>query len=170
MSLSVIFALYISIGILSAAGSIAIAKKVFSPKAEQIFFGLFLVAIAGFYLAFTAHFGTEGAWRLEGGAVAIFAVLGTLGSRVPGVLVLGYVLHGLWDLLHELHAHAGVDFGTGTGTEIPLAYGAFCATYDWCMAAYFFTRRRKFSVSLRRRGGASGFLSIPRCHKDTLNR
>jgi hypothetical protein len=146
MALSVIFALYISIGILSAAGSIAIAKKVFSPKAEQIFFGLFLVAIAGFYLAFTAHFGAEGAWRLEGGAVAIFAVLGTLGSRVPGVLVLGYVLHGLWDLLHELHAHAGVDFGTGTGTEIPLAYGAFCATYDWCMAAYFYTRRRKFSA------------------------
>jgi hypothetical protein len=141
MALSVIIALYISIGVLSAAGSIVISQKVFSAKTEQIFFGLFLVAIAGFYLAFTAHFGNPGAWRLEAGAVAVFAVLGVLGSRVRGVLLLGYVLHGLWDLLHELHADAGVGLGTMTGTEIPLAYGAFCATYDWCMAAYFYTRR-----------------------------
>lgn len=104
---------------MSAAGSVAISKKVFSAKAEEIFFGLFLVPIAGFYLAFTAHFGNEGAWRLEAGAVVVFAVLGVLGSRVPVVLMLGYVLHGLWDLLHELHAHAGVDFGIST--EIPLA-------------------------------------------------
>ena len=147
MALSVIIALYISIGLMSAAGSVAISKKVFSAKAEQIFFGLFLVPIAGFYLAFTAYFGNEGAWRLEAGAVAVFAVLGILGSRMPVVLMLGYVLHGLWDLLHELHAHAGEDFGTSTGTEIPLAYGAFCATYDWCVAAYFYTRRRQWSAA-----------------------
>lgn len=95
MALSVIIALYICIGLMSAAGSVAISKKVFSAKAEQIFFGLFLVPIAGFYLAFTAHFGNEGAWRLEAGAVVVFAVLGVLGSRVPFVLMLGYVLHGL---------------------------------------------------------------------------
>ena len=49
MALSVIIALYICIGLMSAAGSVAISKKVFSAKAEQIFFGLFLVPIAGFY-------------------------------------------------------------------------------------------------------------------------
>lgn len=147
MALSVIIALYISIGLMSAAGSIAISQKVFSTKAEQIFFGLFLVPIAGFYVAFTAHFGNAGAWRLEAGAVAIFAVLGVLGSRVSVVLMLGYVLHGLWDLLHELHAHAGVAFDTVPGTEIPLAYGAFCATYDWCMAAYFYTRCRQWRAA-----------------------
>jgi hypothetical protein len=149
MALSVIMALYVSIGLMSAAGSVAISKKVFSAKAEQIFFGLFLVPIAGFYLAFTAYFGNEGAWRLEAGAVAVFAVLSVWGSRVPVVLMLGYVLHGLWDLHHELHAHAGVDFGTSTVTEIPLAYGAFCATYDWCMATYFYTRRRQWSAAWR---------------------
>jgi hypothetical protein len=147
MALSVIIALYISIGLMSAAGSVAISKKVFSAKAEQIFFGLLLVPVAGFYLAFTAYFGNAGAWRLEAGAVAVFAVLGVLGSRVSVVLMFGYVLHGLWDLLHELHAHAGMDFGTRTWTEIPLAYGAFCATYDWCMAAYFYTRRRQWSAA-----------------------
>jgi hypothetical protein len=143
----VIIALYIGIGLMSAAGSVALSKKVFSTKAEPIFFGLFLVPIAGVYLAFTAHFGNAGAWRLEAGAVAVCAVLGILGSRVPVVLMLGYVLHGLWDLLHELHAHAGIDFDTRTVTEMPLAYGAFCATYDWCMAAYFYPRRRQWRVA-----------------------
>ena len=37
-------------------------------------------------------------------------------------------------------------FGAGAGgvrplTDIPLAYGAFCAAYDWGMAGYFVTRR-----------------------------
>jgi hypothetical protein len=147
MALSVIIALYLCIGLMSAAGSVAIVQKVFSTKGEQIFFGLFLVPIAGFYLAFTAYFGTVGAWRLEAGAVAAFAVLGLLGSRLPVVLILGYALHGLWDLLHELHFHAGVDFNIGRVTEIPLAYGVFCLTYDWCMAAYFYTRRHAWNAS-----------------------
>ena len=147
MALSVIIVLYLCIGLMSAAGSIAISKKVFSPKAEQLFFGLFLVPIAGFYLAFTAHFGGTGAWRLEAGAVAVFAALGVAGSRVPVLLMLGYVLHGLWDFLHELQAHAEIGFGTTTVTEIPLAYGAFCATYDWCMAAYFYARRRQWRAA-----------------------
>jgi hypothetical protein len=147
MALFVIIGLYISIGLISAVGSVALSKKVFSARAEQLFFGLFLVPIAGLYLAFTAYFGNEGAWRLEAGAVAVFAVLGVLGSRVPLALTLGYTLHGPWDLLHELHAHAGVDFATMTVTEIPLAYGAFCATYDWCMAAYFYRRGRQWSAA-----------------------
>jgi hypothetical protein len=31
-------------------------------------------------------------------------------------------------------------FGPGQTTAIPLAYGAFCAAYDSCMAGYFFAR------------------------------
>ena len=61
----VIVVLYLTIGFLSAAGSIYITRKIFKPKAEQTFYGFFLIAIAGFYLAFTAYFGTEAAWRLE---------------------------------------------------------------------------------------------------------
>ena len=147
MALSVIIILYVGIGLMSAAGSIAISRKLFSAKAEQIFFGLLLAPIAGFYLAFTAHFGNEEAWRLEASAVIVFAVLGILGIRIPVVLMLGYVLHGLWDLLHELRVYAGIEIvGTSTMAEIPLAYGAFCAAYDWCMAVYFYTRRGQWSA------------------------
>lgn len=149
MALSVILGLYISIGLLASAGLVALSKKLLSAKAEQVFFGLLLVPIAGFYLAFTAYFGDAGAWRLEAGAMALFAVLGMLGCRIPVVLMLGYALHGLWDFLHEVHTHAGLAFGMGTWSEIPLAYGAFCATLDWCMAGYFYTRRRVWGAAWR---------------------
>lgn len=148
MAFAIIILLYIAIGLMSAAGSIFIANKLFSPKAEQIFFALFLIPIAGFYLAFTAYFGNEAAWRFETAGVIAFSVLALVGVRVPVALMLGYFVHGLWDVLHELHAHAGLDlFGAGRATEIPLTYGVFCATYDWCLAAYFYTRRREFSAA-----------------------
>ena len=56
VGLIVIVALYVTIGVISAAGSVYIAKSIFSAKIEQIFFALFLIPIAGFYLAFTAYF------------------------------------------------------------------------------------------------------------------
>ena len=148
MALSVIIVLYVAIGLMSAAGSVFISRKLFSARVEQIFFALFLIPIAGFYLAFTAYFGDEGAWRFETGGVIAFAVLGLLGVRVPVVLIIGYLLHGLWDVLHEIHAHGGGDLFAGQqATEIPLAYGTFCATYDWCMAAYFYTRRGQWCAA-----------------------
>ena len=82
IGLIVIVVLYITIGVMSAAGSVYISKSILSAKGEQIFFGLFLIPIAGFYLAFTAYFGDKDAWRLEATAVAVFAVLGLVGARV----------------------------------------------------------------------------------------
>ena len=148
MAFSVIIVLYVCIGFLSAAGSMCISKKLFSAKVEQIFFALFLIAIGGFYLAFTAYFGDQRAWRLETGGVIVFAVFGVLGVRTPVALVIGYLLHGIWDLLHEIHAHGGGNvFGGQQATDLPLAYGAFCATYDWCIAVYFYTRRGQWRAA-----------------------
>ena len=148
MALSVIIVLYAFIGFMSAAGSVCISKKIFSAKGEQTFFALFFIAIAGFYLAFTAYFGNGEAWRFETEGVIAFAILGLLGVRVPIALIIGYFLHGFWDVLHEIYAHGGGElFGAQQATEVPLAYGVFCATYDWCMAAYFYTRRRQWSAA-----------------------
>ncbi|HKY92346.1 MAG TPA: hypothetical protein VJM11_14955 [Nevskiaceae bacterium] len=142
MALTIIVVLYLSIGLMSAAGSIYLSQKFLPTRWEAPFFALFLIPIAGFYLAFTAYFGDAAAWHLEGVAVAVFAVLGLLGARLPVFLILGYLLHGTWDLLHELHVHLGADtFGGRPSTQIPLVYGAFCATYDVVMAAYFYNRR-----------------------------
>jgi hypothetical protein len=148
MALSVIIVLYVCVGILAAAGSIFISQKLFSAKTEQIFFALFLVAIAAFYLAFTAYFEDHGAWRLETEAVIVFAAFGVLGLRLPVVLIIGYSLHGIWDVIHEMHAY-GWDgpFSIRELTSVPLAYGAFCAAYDWCVAGYFYTRRREWNAA-----------------------
>jgi len=146
MALSVIIVLYLGIGILAAAGSIFIAQKLFSAKGEQIFFALFFIAIAGFYLAFTAYFENQQAWRLEIGAVGVFTVFGILSLRFPVALIIGYSLHGIWDIVHEIHAFAGVSpFEAEKMTELPLAYGVFCAAFDWCVAVYFCTRRRDWN-------------------------
>ena len=148
MALSVIITLYAGIGLLAAAGSIFISQKLFSAKGQQIFFALFFIAIAGFYLAFTAYFGDQEAWRLETGAVIVFTVFGILGLRFPVALIIGYSLHGIWDVVHEIHAHGGANpFGAHELTELPLAYGAFCAAFDLCVAAYFCTRRRDWNAA-----------------------
>jgi hypothetical protein len=143
-----IIMLYIGVGVLAAVGSIAISKKQFSAKAEQIFYGLLLAPIAAIYLAFTAHFAANDAWRLETIAVTLFAILGLLGIRLSVLLILGYALHGAWDLVHEVFLHEGTSgAGTGSLTEIPLAYGAFCAAFDWCIVGYFYTRREYWKAA-----------------------
>lgn len=138
----VIVTLYTVIGLLSVVGSIVITKKIFSPISEQIFYGIFLLPIAGFYLAFTAYFEIEAAWRLELAAVTIFFVIGLIGTRIPFAIILGYPLHGIWDVLHEIHMHGGFSiFESGQVTSIPLAYGFFCLAYDFGISVYFCTRR-----------------------------
>jgi len=152
MAFAIIIVLYLSVGLLAAAGSIFISQKLFSAKAEQIFFAVFFVAIAGFYLAFTAYFENQEAWRLEIGAVIVFSVFGILGLRSPVALIIGYSLHGVWDVLHEVYAFGGGSpFGAQKMTELPLAYGAFCAAFDWCVAAYFYTRRRDWNAAWKAR-------------------
>lgn len=138
----VIVILYASVGVLAAMGSIVLGRKLFAPRHEQVFYGLFLVAIAAFYLAFAACFRAGSSWAVESTAVVFFAVFGLAGTRLPAALILGYALHGLWDLLHEWHAHAGaVILAPEQLTPIPLGYGVFCLAFDVGIGVYFVTRK-----------------------------
>jgi hypothetical protein len=146
MALAAILIWYLGIGALAAIGSVTISRSQFSPRVEHIFFALLLVLIAVMYLVFVAYFGDYSTLRPEASAAAGFAILGLLGLRFPALLVLGYALHGCWDLAHEIWVHLGAGSGGARPlTDIPLAYGVFCAAYDWCMAGYFFTRRADWS-------------------------
>jgi hypothetical protein len=144
----VIAILYAVIGLMTAAGTIVTVRKIPGPKSEQIFYAMFLITIAMLYLAFTAYFQAATAWRVETAVVVAFVAIGLLGVRLPLALMVGYSLHGLWDLLHELQVH-GVyaAFQPGQLTAIPLAYGIFCAVFDFYMAAYFYTQRAKWSAA-----------------------
>jgi hypothetical protein len=138
----VIAILYVVIGLMAARGTICVFRKIFTPKSEQIFYAMFLIFIAALYLAFVAYFGASTAWQLEATVVAAFVVIALLGVRLPFALTVGYSMHGLWDLLHELQAHGGHSaLEPGELTAIPLAYGLFCAAFDFSMAVYFYRRR-----------------------------
>ena len=140
--------LYAVIGVMAAAGAVSMTRKVFSPRVEQVFYGMFLIMIAAFYLAFVAYFGNATAWRAETAAVVVFAVIGLFGARLPIALIIGYPLHGLWDLLHELQAQGSLSaFEPGQLTAIPLAYGVFCAAFDVFIAAYFYRRRVEWDAA-----------------------
>lgn len=144
----VIAILYVVIGVMAATGTISIFRKIFTPKSEQIFYAMFLALVAGFYLAFVAYFGAASAWPLEGTLVVAFVAIALLGARLPFALIVGYCLHGLWDFLHELQAHGGHPaFAPGQLTAIPLAYGFFCAAFDFYMAVYFYRRRAEWSAA-----------------------
>jgi hypothetical protein len=138
----VIMVLYATIGVMAAAGAIFTTQKIFRPKSEQVFYGMLLIVIAALYQAFVAYFGAAAAWPLETKALLVFAAIGLVGVRLPIALVVGYVLHGLWDLLHELQAHSAHSaFEPAWMTPVPLAYGVFCLTIDFCVAAYAQRRR-----------------------------
>jgi len=138
---------YASVGFLAATGAVSITQRALKPRVEQIFYGLFLVVIAAFYLACVAYFGNAAAWRAETVAVVLFALIGLFGVRLPIALVVGYPLHGLWDLMHELQAQGYSLFGPGQLTVIPLAYGVFCAAFDVYIAGYAYARRAEWSAA-----------------------
>ena len=141
MALAAIMFLYVGIGVLAAIGTVTISRARFSPRIEHIFFALLLIPIAAMYLAFSAYFGDHSVLRLEVYGVALFTGLALLGLRLPALLILGYALHGAWDVAHEAFLYFGPAPGAiHSVTAIPLAYGAFCAAFDWCMAGYFYTR------------------------------
>jgi uncharacterized protein DUF6010 len=150
LGFTVIVVLYVVIGIMAAKGTIGIFRKILTPKSEQIFYAMFLIMIAALYLAFTAYFGVATAWRLETVVVLAFVAIALLGVRLSFALIVGFSLHGLWDLLHELHAHGVYSaFEPGRLTAIPLAYGVFCAAFDFYMAAYFYQRRGEWTAAWR---------------------
>ncbi|MFI2812683.1 hypothetical protein [Microbulbifer sp. JSM ZJ756] len=135
MAFVAIIALYVSLGILAAAGTIAISGRLFAGVGEWVFYSLLLILIAVFYPVFSVYFTNPASWPTKLVAAAGFGLLGLLGLRFAGALVAGYLLHGLWDLLHEAWAVAGVGIGLPL-TEIPLAYGFLCLAYDCSIATY----------------------------------
>ncbi len=146
MSLIVIMMLYLGIAVLAAIGTITITSRKLTPRAEQVFFGLILIPIALVYLAFADYFGSAQAWRYEAYAIGVFVILALLGTRFAAALIVGYLLHGAWDLVHEVMTYLNpVDLAIRPVSAIPIAYGVFCAVYDLAVAGYFVTRRAVWS-------------------------
>jgi len=148
LGFAVIVILYATVGLLAAVGTISVTQRFLGPRVEQVFYGVFLIVIAAFYLAFVAYFGNAAALRVETAAVVLFGLMGLFGVRLPVALVIGYPLHGLWDLLHELQAQGAFPaLVAGQLTEVPLAYGVFCAAFDVYIAGYAHKRAAEWTVA-----------------------
>jgi hypothetical protein len=133
----VVAVLYVVIGLLGAIGSIVVVRRMLRGRWELMFWTLFLVVIAAFYLSFAAYFGAPShAWQTEIVGVAVFLVFALGGLFSTSAIAVGYIMHGLWDLIHCL---SGSSFVGLLMTQTPLGYGLFCSTFDFVVAAYLLT-------------------------------
>ena len=144
----VIAFMYFGIGVMVIFGCVYLSRKMFAPRAEQIFYALILMPIAAFYWACIAYFNSPQAVPLESSAIILFIALALAGMKNIWVLIAGYVLHRLWDSVHEIAPHLSIgSIDSLNITEIPLGYGIFCATFDIGIALYFFSRRKAWRAA-----------------------
>ena len=130
----VIAMVYATVGMVAAAGSILIAREVFQGRWEQYFWASFLIFIAAIYLSFAAYYGmSSDAWLTEFIGVGLFTACAIGGFFSRPTLAAGYVLHGLWDLMHSL---SGTSLAGLSLTTIPLGYEVFCLAFDFTVAGY----------------------------------
>ncbi|MEO9467700.1 hypothetical protein [Parasphingorhabdus sp.] len=136
LPLAFIFLVYASIGLFAALGAISFHQLVLKDNlSEQRYNAALLPLIAVVYIPFTAHLSDGVSWSNELIAIAIFVALAVAGMFIRLAVVVGYLGHGLWDVVHELDPQLLSDIWVpGQLTGIPLAYGAFCLAYDGAIA------------------------------------
>jgi hypothetical protein len=112
-------------GILFAIPTIGV-DLVLPDALANAFRMVLLAAIAGIYVGFALSDGRPRVILLEASVALAFVLVAAFGGHVSLiVLALGYLLHGVWDLVHHPHA---------IPTRIVPWYPPFCAIYDWLIA------------------------------------
>lgn len=118
-------------GIFLAAAAILIATLFPKQKALDLF-ALLLVLIAAVYLGFALLDGRRRELSIEIVSMTFIFFLSALGLWVtPIFLVIGYVAHGLWDILHH---------PKGIQTKVVRWWPPFCVMIDWIVAGFIFFR------------------------------
>ena len=114
------------------------------PATERAFYSLTLIPIALFYIAFCFYYDDRSALQAEIIGVILFSALALWAYfTATWILIVAYLAHALWDLLHEVSlAGTGVDIG---GTRVPAGYAAFCLVYDVIIAFYIAIRSRAWA-------------------------
>lgn len=142
LGLALIIFIYANIAAFTAAGTIYLSQKLFKPDKERYFYAFFLFIIAIFYLSFILYYGGDMALKNELYAISVFAALACIGAFSTKILIVGYVLHGIWDFVHEFQQPLHSILSDTDLVSIPLGYGVFCLVFDLAIAVYFYTRRK----------------------------
>jgi hypothetical protein len=123
----------IVIGIILSAVVILFMEAIRSLD-KRLFGALTLVGIAFIYVGF--------AWNdlpsliIVAIQVVVFAALSYYGQiKNFNLIVLGLLLHGVWDLVFPLFS-----------TVVPKGYNMFCLTADLILAAYFYFRFNRIAA------------------------
>jgi hypothetical protein len=135
------------IGITLALFFCAVAARLGMDR-ERVFYPAVTIAVASYYLAFSAGDGRAEVWLTEVAISAVFIVGAVLGfKRNPWIAVLALGGHGVMDLFH----HHLVD-----NAGVPQAWPGFCMTFDVTaaviVAVVMLARGRR---QRERRGGLS---------------
>jgi hypothetical protein len=141
----VIVILYAVIGLMAAAGTIFIARKILAPKAEQIFYAMLLIMIAAFYLTFAAYFGVASAWRMETAVVVAFVATALPGASLPFARYWGIpcTVCGICCMnFRRMEPTPRSSRASSPRSHSPTEF--FCAAFDFCLAAYFYPRRAEW--------------------------
>jgi hypothetical protein len=113
-------------------------SKFLRPKTELTFYSLSLIPIALFYIAFCLYYGEPEALRAEVIGVIGFSVLALWSwFSATWILIWAYLLHALWDLIHEIPLAA---LDNIHWSSVPAGYAAFCLVYDVIIAVYIYRR------------------------------
>jgi hypothetical protein len=94
---------------------------------------ILLGMIASVYLGYALNDGRLRAFQVEYVGMVVFAALATisLARHSAPLLALGYLGHGLWDLVHH---------GRGVEVRMPWWYVPLCLGYDTVVAIYVVVR------------------------------
>jgi len=96
----------------------------------QDFYSILLAMIAGVYIGFAVNDGRRPILVLEIAAALGFCALVLLGMwKWPWLIVLGYFLHAVWDLLHHPRK---------LGASVRPWYPPACAIYDVLVGGFIY--------------------------------
>ena len=89
---------------------------------ERVFYPAVAIAVASYYLAFSAGDGRAEVWLIEVAIAAVFILGAVLGfERNPWIAVLALGGHGVMDSFHGHLVH---------NTGVPASWPGFCMTFD----------------------------------------
>ena len=118
-------------GIATALIVIIITPLLSKHISARLIAATILCSIAFIYVGFSLKDNTAGSIVLEVSVALVLYFVAAIGySKNNGLIALGIVLHGIWDILH--HKASIVK------TDIPHYYPIFCLTVDVLLGLYFF--------------------------------
>ena len=120
-------------GLVCAMGNIGLVSLLPKPRGFELLTIQF-AAIAAVYLGSALLSDQKIDLIIEIAGITVFLLFTLLGLWVnPSFLIVGYFLHGVWDLIHHPE---------GIRTKVVHWWPPFCVTYDWIIAGFICVHTR----------------------------